>query len=193
MEVDTLASLPPDAQPRGLPGADPPYGDAGYPAGRGHNIGGYPMAARTDAQRRKANAECQRRYYRRNREKCLATSGAWNAAHADRRAATDRAWRAAHREQVLAKQRAYRRAHPERAGAHHLAYYAKYPERKVAERAIYRACRSGKLIRQPCENCGKAPAEAHHDDYGQPLVVRWLCYACHSRHHRAPLVQEQAQ
>ncbi len=41
------------------------------------------------------------------------------------------------------------------------------------------ALRSGELTRQPCEVCGVAQGEAHHDDYGKPLAVRWLC----SHHH----------
>jgi ribosomal protein S27AE len=43
--------------------------------------------------------------------------------------------------------------------------------RYLAQRAI----RRGELIRQPCEVCGASPAYAHHDDYEQPLKVRWLC------------------
>lgn len=43
--------------------------------------------------------------------------------------------------------------------------------------------RRGKLIPQPCERCG-APAQKHHEDYAQPLQVRWLCRRCHLALHR---------
>ena len=39
--------------------------------------------------------------------------------------------------------------------------------------------RRGKLKRQPCEMCGVAVVQMHHDDYSKPLAVRWLCRACH--------------
>ncbi len=36
-----------------------------------------------------------------------------------------------------------------------------------------------------CEHCTTVPpVEAHHDDYNQPLVVRWLCKKCHFEWHR---------
>ena len=41
-----------------------------------------------------------------------------------------------------------------------------------------------KLDRQPCEQCGALPADAHHDDYSKPLDVRWLCESCHGIEHR---------
>lgn len=53
--------------------------------------------------------------------------------------------------------------------------------RRVADRAVYGAIKSGRLVRQPCEVCGEYESEAHHDDYEQPLAVRWLCRS----HHRA--------
>lgn len=43
--------------------------------------------------------------------------------------------------------------------------------------------RRGKLAPGPCERCGD-PAEKHHDDYSQPLQVRWLCRPCHLELHR---------
>ena len=46
------------------------------------------------------------------------------------------------------------------------------------------AIRDGKITKQPCENCGAEPAQAHHDDYNKPLAVRWLCQTCHTKWHR---------
>jgi hypothetical protein len=39
----------------------------------------------------------------------------------------------------------------------------------------------GILVRKPCRVCGVMRAEAHHDDYYNPLRVDWLC----PKHHRA--------
>lgn len=51
--------------------------------------------------------------------------------------------------------------------------------------AVWRAIRSGKLKRRPCEVCGVLRAHAHHDDYLKPLKVRWLCRQHHEdAHHR---------
>ena len=44
--------------------------------------------------------------------------------------------------------------------------------------------RKGFLVKQPCEVCGKDKVDAHHDDYWQPLKVRWLCRKHHNEHHR---------
>jgi len=41
----------------------------------------------------------------------------------------------------------------------------------------------GTVKRQPCERCGRAKAEMHHDDYESPTVVRWLCTGCHGAEH----------
>lgn len=42
------------------------------------------------------------------------------------------------------------------------------------------AVRSGKVEKKPCEICGNAKSQGHHEDYRKPLCVRWLCF----RHHR---------
>jgi hypothetical protein len=54
---------------------------------------------------------------------------------------------------------------------------------KAAHDAVYRALKSGKLTRGPCEQCGDPDTQAHHDDYSMPLSVRWLCLTHHYHHH----------
>jgi hypothetical protein len=56
--------------------------------------------------------------------------------------------------------------------------------RRDARSATNHAIRDGKIVPQLCEVCGEK-AEAHHDDYGQPLLVRWLCFKHHRQHHKA--------
>lgn len=70
------------------------------------------------------------------------------------------------RPHVLNRQARWRRRNPHKRRAHQRVKWAK---------------RTGRLTPQPCEVCGLENTEAHHDDYEQPLVVRWLC----RRHHRA--------
>lgn len=55
----------------------------------------------------------------------------------------------------------------------------KYPERHLARRAVLRAIRVGRLIRQPCQVCGEANSEAHHENYSKALDVVWLCRPHH--------------
>ncbi len=65
------------------------------------------------------------------------------------------------------------------------------PKQIRARNKVMKALASGKLIPQPCENCGKQKrakdgrnlVHAHHDDYDKPLQVRWLCVKCHYRLH----------
>jgi hypothetical protein len=49
---------------------------------------------------------------------------------------------------------------------------------------VHNAIRDGRLTRQPCEICGAANTDAHHDDYSLPLDVRWLCRKHHGQQHR---------
>lgn len=63
------------------------------------------------------------------------------------------------------------------------AYRERYPWKILAHRATQAAVERGDLTRQGCEVCGDR-AHAHHEDYGAPLAVRWLCALHHARHHR---------
>ena len=64
------------------------------------------------------------------------------------------------------------------------AYLDRNPVKRAAHIACLNAIRSGRLTRQPCEVCGEAKAQAHHDDYSKPLDVRWLCTTHHAEWHR---------
>lgn len=60
----------------------------------------------------------------------------------------------------------------------------KHPEHWKARIAVHNAVRRGKLKRLPCEVCGVAKVEAHHEDYSRALVVVWLCRKHHKERHR---------
>jgi hypothetical protein len=51
--------------------------------------------------------------------------------------------------------------------------------RIAARSAANNAQRDGRLHPSPCEICGEPNAQKHHEDYNQPLVVRWICHRCH--------------
>jgi hypothetical protein len=55
----------------------------------------------------------------------------------------------------------------------------------LAHNRVSAAIESGELAPRPCEVCGHERAIAHHDDYAQPLEVRWLCHHHHAERHRA--------
>jgi len=56
--------------------------------------------------------------------------------------------------------------------------------RHEARWQVRRAVAAGRLTRGPCETCGEARTQGHHDDYSKPLNVRWLCNSCHRHWHK---------
>lgn len=73
-----------------------------------------------------------------------------------------------------------------RSGAGNAAWIARNPEKRAAHIAVGNALRDGRLFKpNRCENCNSSDhIQAHHDDYSQPLVVRWLCRDCHTSLHQ---------
>ena len=80
--------------------------------------------------------------------------------------------------------RAYRESHQEKHRLDSARQRIKFTDETKAKSIVNHAIRDGKLKREPCEICGKEPAQAHHDDYNYPLKVRWLCQDCHAKWHR---------
>jgi len=60
-------------------------------------------------------------------------------------------------------------------------WQAEHPKARWAHLELASALRRGIVTKQPCEVCGAAQVDGHHDNYDMPAVVRWLC----RRHHRA--------
>lgn len=58
-----------------------------------------------------------------------------------------------------------------------------YPEKHKARDIVRRAKKSGKLIPKPCFICGEINVHAHHEDYFNPLDVKWMCAQCHHKEH----------
>lgn len=67
-------------------------------------------------------------------------------------------------------------------------YRSEYKTREVpmykrkTRAQVYKAVRSGKLVRKPC-HCGNVQVEGHHNDYSKPLKVVWLCRSHHLERH----------
>lgn len=80
--------------------------------------------------------------------------------------------------------RRYRRDKPKRNAAM-TTYRAEVddPVKVAARAAVNRALRAGKLIKQPCQDCGDPRSHAHHPDYEYPLWVEWLCALDHAKRH----------
>jgi hypothetical protein len=56
-------------------------------------------------------------------------------------------------------------------------------KKKAARQVVSRAIKAGRLRREPCQQCGAEPTDAHHKSYDRPLDVLWLCRSCHRALH----------
>jgi len=57
------------------------------------------------------------------------------------------------------------------------------PEKHSAHLAVRKAVKNGDIVKGLCEVCNSNEVEGHHDDYGKPLNVRWLCKEHHIEAH----------
>jgi hypothetical protein len=69
------------------------------------------------------------------------------------------------------------------------------PEKRIAVRERGRDRNRGKVEKPSnCCECGKQETprrlHAHHDDYGKPMNVEFLCTECHGKRHQKPIPAE---
>lgn len=150
-----------------------------------------------------ANAEYQKAWRDKNKEKMAAYRKKWRMKNKDKLTAYDRQWRKKNRKRIVEYYRKYRREHPEkirrwrnengeyikRYQRNHYASVKRWRERNReklhAHTALKRAIKRGEMVRpNSCVQCGKVcKPDAHHPNYKKPLKVLWLCRACHWKAH----------
>ena len=99
-----------------------------------------------------------------------------------KRAASAR-WRTANPERVKLAMNQWRANRP--AADKRRAYLLEKAKTRCACNAVSNAVRAGRLAAMPCEVCGSAEAQGHHDDYRERYSVRWLCRQHHEDWHAA--------
>jgi hypothetical protein len=52
-------------------------------------------------------------------------------------------------------------------------------KKALARKLVANWLKRGKMVKGPCEVCGVIKVTAHHEDYGKPSEVRWLCVVHH--------------
>ena len=83
-----------------------------------------------------------------------------------------------------AKVSQWKKDNPERHAATNAAWKERNPDKVKAHAIVQMALIAGQLVKKPCEDCGAEPTNAHHEDYGRPLDVNWLCDSCHVKRHK---------
>lgn len=73
---------------------------------------------------------------------------------------------------------------PEKMNEYKYAWRRRNQQKARAHWTVSNHLRSGNLKKGLCEECGSDETHAHHDDYDQPLEVRWLCARHHSSLHK---------
>jgi len=118
---------------------------------------------------------------------CLkACAAAYNEANKEKIYAANLVYRAKNKEKIKAYRADYGKTEVGKAAASRAAskYQAKNPIKVKAKDVVAYAIKMGRLARLPCETCGEAKVEAHHDDYSKPLDVRFLCIVHHNEWHK---------
>ena len=104
----------------------------------------------------------------------------WGHLHLENRRERDRQRAPRRKQYKAAYNRDYRQSKRQTIRNLLVGWHEKHPQAQNAHQVVYKAIQKGWIIPQPCERCGgEDHLHAHHDDYGKPLCIRWLCATCH--------------
>lgn len=81
----------------------------------------------------------------------------------------DKIFKLKHKEEIKEKRKIYKINNPEKIKA-----------RQKVLNSVYKK----KIFRQPCCVCGNPKVEGHHEDYGKPLEIIWVCKKHHIEIHQ---------
>lgn len=153
-------------------------------------------------------SEYSKNWRKKNADHLRAYNKKYNEEHREQRKEYMRKWREKNRERVKSYKKQYEQEHVIETRLYRKTYSRKYyynnldksreASRKweknnlkklksmygYAHQFVRTALKNGILEKQCCEVCGNEEAEAHHDNYNEPLNVRWLCKECHDEWHR---------
>lgn len=136
-----------------------------------------------------------RAYHEANREERVQKSREYNTRNRVAARARSREWRTKNRDRHINSVLAWMKANPEKVKEYQKksspAWVRRNYEKKLAHCAVHEALKSGKLVRQACEDCGAPKTHAHHHmGYAKEhrLNVQWLC----PKHHKARHLKQVA-
>lgn len=124
-------------------------------------------------------------YYQKNKEKLRAYSRRYYYEHKKEKLEYSNNYNTVNREKINQRKKKYREDNAAKIAEYKKSVRDKYKKLTGNSYNIFhRAVERGEVVPQPCEVCGKTPAEGHHCDYNKPLDVMWLCVDHHHEWHK---------
>ena len=131
---------------------------------------------------------CSLEEKKRRHQYYLAHKDKWvKRAHSEERRAHMKEWIAANKDHIKEYNKKWSESHREEVSEYVRVKYREDPKTQIRRRAaftVHSALKKGEIKKQPCEICGNEKVHAHHDNYNNPLDIRWLCLKHHKEWHK---------
>jgi hypothetical protein len=113
----------------------------------------------------------------------------WRDRHPGAANMASKRWKEQNSQRNRAAEKRWREQNPSITAAGHKRHDRRHPERASARQVVRDAVRRGRISKpSTCEGCDetfdKGLLHGHHEDYGKPLEIEWLCTSCHTKRHK---------